>query len=30
MAMQGLTMARKIHVGDDEDYLFTHRHHVTP
>jgi hypothetical protein len=26
--MQGLAMARRIHVGDDKDSLFMHKHHM--
>jgi hypothetical protein len=29
MAMQGLVITRRVHVGDDEDSLFTHKHHIT-
>jgi hypothetical protein len=28
MMMQGLAMARRIHVGDDKDSLFMHKHHM--
>jgi hypothetical protein len=30
MAMLELAIARRIHVGDDNDSLFMHRHHMTP
>ncbi len=28
MMMQGLGMARRIHVGDDKDSLFMHKDHM--
>jgi hypothetical protein len=28
MMMQGLAMARRIHVGDDKDSLFMHKYHM--
>jgi hypothetical protein len=29
MVMQGLVIIKRVHVGDDEDSLFAHRHHIT-
>jgi hypothetical protein len=29
MPMQGLAMVEGVHVGDDKDSLFTHKHHMT-
>jgi hypothetical protein len=30
MAMQGLVIAGRVHVGNDYDPLLTHIHHMTP